>query len=87
VFLSKSGIRRQSHVLSFRLFQSGAGNAIEAYQAGKGVAEIAKLLGVHWGSVSRWLTKWRRDGVDIALKPSVGAVSAYPDKAIVIAGR
>ena len=31
-------------------------------QAGKGVAEIAKLLGVHWGSVSRWLTKWRRDG-------------------------
>jgi transposase len=36
--------------------------AIEAYQAGKGVAEIAKLLGVHWGSVSRWLTKWRRDG-------------------------
>lgn len=36
--------------------------AIEAHQAGKGVAEIAKLLGVHWGSVSRWLTKWRRDG-------------------------
>ena len=36
--------------------------AVEAYQAGKGVAEIAKLLGVHWGSVSRWLTKWRRDG-------------------------
>ena len=35
---------------------------IEVYQAGKGVAEIAKLLGVHWGSVSRWLTKWRRDG-------------------------
>jgi transposase len=25
-------------------------------------AEIAKLLGVHWGSVLRWLTKWRRDG-------------------------
>src|SRR5215469_10810554 len=36
--------------------------AIEAHQAGKGVGEIAKLLGVHWGSVSRWLTKWRRDG-------------------------
>ena len=36
--------------------------AIEAYQAGKGVSEIAKLLGVHWGSVSRWLTKWRRVG-------------------------
>src|SRR6201982_3678509 len=31
-------------------------------KAGKGVVEIAKLLGVHWGSVSRWLTKWRRDG-------------------------
>ncbi|MBV8176640.1 MAG: helix-turn-helix domain-containing protein [Verrucomicrobia bacterium] len=36
--------------------------AIEAHQGGKGVGEIAKLLGVYWGSVSRWLTKWRRDG-------------------------
>ena len=36
--------------------------AIKAYQQGKGVLEIAEWLGLHWGSVSRWLTKWRRGG-------------------------
>ena len=36
--------------------------SIEAYKGGKGVLEIAELLGLHWGSVSRWLTKWRRGG-------------------------
>jgi transposase len=37
--------------------------AINAYEQGKGVAEIAHDLGLHWGSVSRWLTKWRRRGL------------------------
>jgi transposase len=36
--------------------------AIKAYQEGRGVLEIAEWLGLHWGSVSRWLTKWRRGG-------------------------
>ena len=36
--------------------------AIKAYQEGRGVIEVAELLGLHWGSVSRWLTKWRRGG-------------------------
>jgi transposase len=36
--------------------------AIEAYRGGRGVMEIAQLLGLHWGSISRWLTKWRRGG-------------------------
>ena len=36
--------------------------AIEWYQSGKSVSEIANLLGLHWGSVSRWLTRWRRQG-------------------------
>jgi transposase len=36
--------------------------AIDLHRAGKPVFEIAKLLGLHWGSVSRWLTKWRRQG-------------------------
>ena len=33
---------------------------IEAHP-GKDVAEIAKLLRLRWGSVSRWLTTLRRD--------------------------
>ena len=37
--------------------------AIQSYEAGKGVLEIADHLGLHWGSVSRWLTKWRRGGL------------------------
>lgn len=36
--------------------------AIRAYEQGRGVSEIADLFGLHWGSVSRWLTKWRRGG-------------------------
>lgn len=36
--------------------------AIQAHREGRGVLEIAALLGLHWGSVSRWLTKWRRGG-------------------------
>src|SRR5271154_1211736 len=53
---------RDGRTLSHNILEEMRFRAIEAYQAGKGVAEIAKLLGVHWGSVSRWLTKWRRDG-------------------------
>jgi hypothetical protein len=37
---------------------------------GKGVAEIAKLLGVHLGSVSRWLTNG--DGMDRGLLRNAG---------------
>jgi transposase len=37
--------------------------AIECHEQGKGVLEIADHLGLHWGSVSRWLTKWRRGGL------------------------
>ena len=58
---------RDGRTLPHNILEEMRFRAIEAYQAGKGVAEIAKLLGVHWGSVSRWLTKWRRDG-QIALK-------------------
>src|SRR5271165_4465160 len=53
---------RDGRTLPHNILEEMRFRAIEAYQAGKGVAEIAKLLGVHWGSVSRWLTKWRRDG-------------------------
>jgi transposase len=37
--------------------------AIQSYEQGRGVLEIADLLDLHWGSVSRWLTKWRRGGL------------------------
>lgn len=37
--------------------------AVQCYEEGKGVLEIADHLGLHWGSVSRWLTKWRRGGL------------------------
>ena len=53
---------RDGRTLPHNILEEMRFRAIEAHQAGKGVAEIAKLLGVHWGSVSRWLTKWRRDG-------------------------
>ena len=53
---------RDGRTLPHNILEEMRFRAVEAYQAGKGVAEIAKLLGVHWGSVSRWLTKWRRDG-------------------------
>jgi transposase len=53
---------RDGRTLPHNILEEMRFRAIEAYQAGKGVAEIAKLLGVHWASVSRWLTKWRRDG-------------------------
>ena len=53
---------RDGRTLPHNILEEMRFRAIEAYQAGKGVSEIAKLLGVHWGSVSRWLTKWRRDG-------------------------
>jgi hypothetical protein len=33
---------------------------IRAIEAGMGVLDIAKLLGLHRRSVSRWLTNWRR---------------------------
>lgn len=36
--------------------------AIEAYRQGHSVAEIARLYGLHRGSVSRWITRWRRGG-------------------------
>jgi predicted transcriptional regulator len=32
---------------------------IRAIEAGMGVLEVAKLLGLHRRSVSRWLTDWR----------------------------
>src|SRR5215469_1177510 len=53
---------RDGRTLPHNILEEMRFRAIEAHQAGKGVGEIAKLLGVHWGSVSRWLTKWRRDG-------------------------
>jgi transposase len=53
---------RDGRTLPHNILEEMRFRAIEAHQAGKGVAEIAKLLGLHWGSVSRWLTKWRRDG-------------------------
>ena len=53
---------RDGRTLPHNILEEMRFRAVEAHQAGKGVAEIAKLLGVHWGSVSRWLTKWRRDG-------------------------
>lgn len=36
--------------------------AIAAHQGGQSVSGIAQTLGLHCGSVSRWLTKWRRHG-------------------------
>ena len=36
--------------------------AIAAHQDGNGVNEIAKLFGLHRGSVSRWITLYRREG-------------------------
>lgn len=35
---------------------------IEAYRHGHSINEIADVIGVHRGSVSRWITKWHRDG-------------------------
>lgn len=48
--------------LSHNLLEQMRFRAIEAYQCGRGVLEIAQSLGLHWGSVSRWLTRWRRGG-------------------------
>src|SRR6516164_8427458 len=62
---------RDGRTLPHNILEEMRFRAIEAHQAGKGVAEIAKLLGVHWGSVSRWLTKWRRDGQRASLKLDV----------------
>lgn len=36
--------------------------AIDAYCQGHTVSEIARLHGLHRGSVSRWITRWRRGG-------------------------
>jgi transposase len=36
--------------------------AIESYRQGHSVSEIARLHGLHRGSVSRWITRWRRGG-------------------------
>jgi len=36
--------------------------AVDAYRDGETVTQIARTLGLHWGSVSRWLTGWRRGG-------------------------
>lgn len=36
--------------------------AVKACRRGQSVTSVAQTLGVHWGSVSRWLTKWRRGG-------------------------
>jgi transposase len=38
--------------------------AIEAYRQGHTVSEIARIMGLHRGSVSRWITRWRRGGKD-----------------------
>jgi transposase len=53
---------RDGRKLPHNLLEEMRFRAIEAHQAGQSVSEIAKLLGLHWGSVSRWLTKWRRQG-------------------------
>jgi transposase len=38
--------------------------AIDAYRQGHSISEIARLHGLHRGSVSRWITRWRRGGKD-----------------------
>jgi transposase len=58
---------QNGRMLSHDVLEEMRFRAIQAYQGGKSVGEIAKLLGVHWGSVSRWITKWRRGG-ESALK-------------------
>jgi transposase len=58
---------RDGRKLAHNVLEEMRFRAIDLHQAGKPVGEIAKLLGLHWGSVSRWLTKWRRQG-DAVLK-------------------
>lgn len=36
--------------------------SIELYKEGKKICDIAHFLGVHWGSVSRWITTYKRHG-------------------------
>ena len=53
---------RDGRTLAHHILEGMRFRAIQAYKRGCGVSEIADLLGLHWGSVSRWLTKWRREG-------------------------
>ena len=53
---------RDGRKLPHDLLEEMRFRAIEWHQSGKSVSEIANLLGLHWGSVSRWLTRWRRQG-------------------------
>lgn len=53
---------RDGRKLPHHLLEEMRFRAIEWHQSGKSVSEIANLLGLHWGSVSRWLTRWRRQG-------------------------
>lgn len=42
--------------------------ATELYEEGKKVNDIAHFFGVHLGSVSKWLTIYKRDGKYALLK-------------------
>ena len=49
---------RDGRKLPHDLLEEMRFRAIEWHQSGKSVSEIANLLGLHWGSVSRWLTRF-----------------------------
>lgn len=53
---------RDGRSLSHEALEAMRRRAVEAYRRGQAVSEIARAFGLHWGSVSRWLTKWRRGG-------------------------
>ena len=53
---------RDGRKLPHDLLEEMRFRAIEWHQSGKSVSEIATLRGLHGGSVSGWLTRWRRQG-------------------------
>lgn len=35
---------------------------IDAYKTGNSIKDISQIFGLHRGSISRWITKWKREG-------------------------
>jgi transposase len=55
-------MRRDGRALDHDTLEAMRWRAIRAHRQGQTLAQIAKAFGLHWGSVSRWLTRYRRGG-------------------------